>query len=67
MSRDAEFGTCPVCGQETQLNRTYFKYDLKCECHSPQHFEIAWHCNYCEPIEPGITKIIIKTKNLIKI
>jgi len=66
MSGGAEYGTCPYCKKETFLQRKYFKYDIKCQCHAPQHFEIVWHCKDCEPIEPRETKLTIKTSNLIK-
>ena len=60
-----EIGKCDICGMENiQLNRTYYRYDIKCECHSPEHFEIVWHCCNCEPKEPEETKIVIKTKEL---
>jgi hypothetical protein len=66
MSDSAEFGICPYCKKETQLERTYFRYDIKCECHSPTHFEIVWHCKDCKPIEPIETRITVRTKNLSK-
>ncbi len=59
-----EWGKCQYCDQEGPINRTYFRYDIKCECHSPQHFEIVWHCNDCEPKEPKETKLTINTKFL---
>jgi len=64
MSGDVEFGKCEICGKETFLQRTYFKYNIKCECHSPQHFEFIRHCDDCVPEEPKITKIIVKTETL---
>jgi len=63
MSGCVEYGICDVCGKETTLSRKYFRYDVNCECHSPNHFEIVWHCNECEPIEPKITEMIVKNIN----
>jgi len=57
MSGDVEWGKCGYCDYEGPTNRHYFRYDIKCECHSPQHFEIVWHCNDCVPQDPGIRKI----------
>lgn len=35
-----EFGKCDYCGKETTVQRKYYHYDIKCDCHSPNHFEI---------------------------
>jgi hypothetical protein len=64
MSGCNEFGKCEICNEETFLNRTYFRYDIKCECHSPYHFEIVRHCKNCIPKEPNVTNITIKTESL---
>ena len=64
---DIEFGKCEMCGVESYLQRTYFKYDIKCECHSPNHFELIRHCKKCKPKQPKETKISLKTENLIKL
>ncbi len=65
MSGDLEYGICNSCNKEGPVNRTYFTYEsIACECHSPTHFEIIWHCSDCIPVEPAITKIQIKTDNL---
>lgn len=62
---DQEMGTCGVCRKENAiLQRTYFHYDIKCECHSPNHFELIRHCNDCTPVEPNKTKIYLKTSEL---
>lgn len=63
---EIEYGKCQICGKETNLQRTYFRYKIKCECHSPYHFELIIHCSDCVAIEPEYTKIELKTKNLIK-
>ena len=76
MSGSIEFGKCEVCGKESSLQRIYFNYDIKCECHSPNHFELVCYCNKCVPLEPEETTIMlkqnvsfikIKTKNLNKL
>ena len=67
MSGEVEFGKCDYCGKEGPMNRKYFHYPIKCECHSPQHFEIRWHCNDCFPVEPETTKLTVKTKQLTTI
>lgn len=64
MSGEIEFDKCEVCGKETELQRTYFRYDVKCECHSPNHFELVRHCIDCVPEEPKYTKISVKTEDL---
>ena len=64
MSGEVEFGKCDYCGKEGPMNRKYFHYPIKCECHSPQHFEIKWHCNDCFPVEPETTKLTVRTEVL---
>lgn len=59
-----EFGKCRVCGKEGIIERTYFHYNVECECHSPKHFEIVFHCNTCTPKEPIQTKVLLNTQNL---
>ena len=63
----AEYGKCEICGKETYLQRTYFHYEIECECHSPNHFELVIHCLNCIPKEPTFTKILLKTENLLKL
>jgi hypothetical protein len=58
------FGRCQCCGKEKPLTRTYFDYPIKCECHSPNHFEMVEHCKDCTPREPEYTKVEFKTKDL---
>lgn len=62
---EIEFGKCDICGVDSQLRRTYFKYELKCKCHSPYHFVLFRHCHNCVPVEPK--EITIRTDNLVKI
>ena len=67
MSNEFEYGRCEVCGEEGILTRTYFRYDIKCECHSPNHFEIVLHHKDCVPKEPTYTKVSFRTEELKKI
>ena len=67
MSGDIECGVCDICKNKRDLKRTYYRYDIKCECHSPQHFELVCHCKNCTPIEPTETKVILRTNNLTKL
>ena len=66
MSGEIEWGSCEYCTEyEGPINRRYFSYDIKCECCSgTKHFEMVWHCDNCEPRDPGIRKI--KLSNEIK-
>lgn len=56
---ETEFGKCDICGEEKPLQRTYYHYDIKCNCHSPNHFEIVSHCKDCTPKEPLETKVYL--------
>lgn len=58
-----EFGKCEICGKEAPLERTYFHYNIQCECHSPLHFEIVRHCEDCVPKIPSIIHPMIKAMN----
>lgn len=60
MSDGIEFGKCEICGKEAPLERTYFFYNIKCGCHSPQHFELVIHCADCIPKMPSIIHPMIK-------
>ena len=64
MQGDSEYGFCGTCLKEGDITTTYFHYNIKCDCHSPNHFEIVWHCPTCEPQEPQTTQITLKTKEL---
>jgi hypothetical protein len=62
---DQEIGTCNVCRKDNViLQREYFHYNIICECHSPNHFVIVFHCKDCEPTEPDATNIQLKTSEL---
>jgi len=65
MTGAIEIDKCDVCGKENvHVSRKYYRYDIKCECHSPHHFELVRYCKDCIPKEPKETKIFIKTENL---
>ena len=63
MNGEMEYGSCDVCGaKDVAVSRKYYYYDIKCECHSPTHFEIVWYCEQCkDKVKPPIrTTIKIK-------
>ena len=62
---EQEYGKCSVCGKEGTISRTYFHYDLRCECHSPNHFEIVYHCVSCKAKAPSKTTVYLKPVNAI--
>lgn len=64
MNGACEVGKCEVCGKEAVLQRTYYRYPIKCECHSPEHFELVRHCRDCVPKEPTYTRITVRTADL---
>jgi hypothetical protein len=64
MCGEVEYGKCEVCGKEAILQRTTFRYPIKCECHSPYHFEMFSHCKDCIPKEPVETKVLLSTDKL---
>jgi len=59
-----ECGKCEICGKDAPLQRTYFYYDIQCECHSPQHFEVVSHCADCTPSEPRETRVTLSAAKL---
>ena len=67
MCGSIEFGICPICKQEKPLNRKYFYYNVDCVCcggaAKDYHFEIAYHCNDCEPIKPETIKPTLKASS----
>jgi hypothetical protein len=67
MSGEVEWSNCEYCDYEGPINRHYFKYDINCECCNDKHFEIVWHCDKCQPIDPGVRKIEISNKEKHKI
>lgn len=56
---DIEKGKCDICGNESQLSRKYYYYDINCQCHGPKHFEIVRHCRSCKPKPPETTTVYI--------
>ena len=60
MVGSVEVNNCSICGNLTEVSRKYYHYGIKCDCHSPEHFEIVWHCKNCTPIPPKKTTIYIK-------
>lgn len=58
------YGICDICGKESILKRKYYNYHVKCQCHSPYHFEIVEYCSNCTPIEPYETKLFMKTSDV---
>lgn len=67
MSGDIEVNVCSTCKKTKPVSRKYYHYDIKCECHSPDHFEIVWYCEDCQPKEPTETKVTFKTSNLKRV
>ena len=53
-------GKCIYCLKFKNLNRKYFHFNIKCECHSPSHFEIVEHCMACTPKCPSYTSVVLK-------
>lgn len=62
--RHVEFGKCDYCGRETNVKRKYFYYNIKCDCHSPRHFEIRYYCKDCTPRPPHETKVTYLSHSL---
>ena len=66
MCGELESGTCDVCKKtDVILTRKYYHYrSIKCECHSPNHFELVRHCADCTPKPPETTKVVIGLDNI---
>lgn len=63
---EMNIGTCQVCGKENvPLNRKYYHYGIKCECCSPEHFEMVEHCKDCIPKPPKKIKVSLRPKEEI--
>lgn len=61
MSGEIMIGKCDICGKDNiEIQRKYYHYDIKCECHSPRHFEIVEHCKNCTPKPPKKTTVYIE-------
>lgn len=63
-----EYGKCEICGKEAPLERTYFYYNIPCECcgckidDKNMHFELVCHCEKCAPDIPLQIRPSIKSK-----
>ena len=64
---DVEISKCQYCGTKGPVKRKYYHYDITCDCHSPEHFEIVFHCKNCIPAEPKTTIITLSTEKLKKL
>ena len=63
-----EHGECNFCGELGLIQRTYYYYDVDCECCSgDKHFEIVWNCYQCIPHDLGIQTIQLSNKAKHKI
>lgn len=57
---DCEYGKCEICGKEAPLMRTYYHYNgLKCDCHSPEHFDLVRHCIGCTSKQQRTTRVVL--------
>ena len=56
---DIEYGICDICGREANLQRKYYYFNIKCECHLPTHSEMVKYCSDCVPLRPAETTIEI--------
>lgn len=54
-----EYGICDICGREANLQRKYYHFNIKCECHLPTHSEMIKYCSDCVPLRPAETTIKI--------
>jgi hypothetical protein len=54
-----EYGICDICGREANLQRKYYHFNIKCECHLPTHSEMVKYCSDCVPLRPAETTIEI--------
>lgn len=52
-------GTCDICGKTGYVERTYYHYGFKCECHSPNHFVSITHCPDCIPKRPVEMRVLL--------
>ena len=63
-----EFGKCDICGKEAPLERTYFHYDIHCQCcgckedDRNMHFELVCHCKDCVPDIPKVINPVLMSK-----
>ena len=64
MCKYIEKGKCDICGKEANIKRKYYYYNIECDCHSPKHFEIVYHCKDCVPRPPYETKAVFSKDRL---
>lgn len=63
---DQEYGKCECCGKEAPLTRTYFYYDIPCECcgctidGKHYHSEMVSYCKDCTPDIPKEIHAVLK-------
>ena len=60
---DIEYGTCDQCNAEAPVTRTYFHYDIKCDCCNSKndyHFEIVRTCQNCDPKPPKSLRVFME-------
>jgi len=57
-----EQGTCDICHTPNVPITRHYQYwkTIKCDCCSPQHFDIIRHCKDCKPIELQTTRYTSK-------
>lgn len=63
-----QLGKCDICGRQTSLSNTYFKYRIgSCECcesklrnGSKGHVEVVHHCDKCVPHLPTVIHPLFK-------
>lgn len=67
---EIEFGTCDICGKESEFERTYFYYPIHCECcgskdkdGQKQHFELVLHCKDCPTPMPKEIHPLLRSMN----
>lgn len=60
MSGACEQGICTICGNTAIVDRTYYYYNVRCDCCvGNQHFEIVYTCNQCKPEKPRKIKALV--------
>ena len=63
-----ELGKCDICGKETVLSRTYFHYNIPCQCCGckedgmDMHFVCVHHCKDCVPDVPKVITPLLISK-----
>lgn len=66
MIGNVEWGKCEICGKEGPLERTYFYYNINCECCGNKegwHFELVKHCCDCPARMPRDIHPLIKAQD----